>query len=247
MAKWIEGTVVEQIAWTDWLYSLRIDADVGSFEPGQWAKIAVRVAGQLVARPYSFVNPPRGKLQEFYYNIVPEGPLSARLAQLEPMDVVFLVPGASGSFVLSEVAAADNLWLMGTGTGIAPYLSMLRTEAPWERFRTVVLVHAVRHANELTYRDTLESIRAHRADRFRSVFLVSREAHPGALSGRIPAAIASEALERAAGVPLSARTSQVMLCGNPDMVLDTTEALKARGMKRHRRRDPGHITVESYW
>lgn len=247
MGKWVEGTVVAQTAWTDHLFSLRVDADIGTFEAGQWAKIAVPVAGQLFARPYSFVNPPREKPHEFYYNLVPEGPLSARLAKLEPMDVVFLAPGASGTFVLSEIPDADNLWLMATGTGLGPFLSMLRTDAPWQRFRTVVLVHAVRHAKELVYRETIDAVRARRETQFRTVSFVSREAHAGALSGRIQDAIASEALERAADVQLAARKSQVMLCGNPDMVLDVTEALQARGMKRHRRRDPGHITVEPYW
>jgi ferredoxin--NADP+ reductase len=79
------------------------------------------------------------------------------------------------------------------------------------------------------------------------VSLVSREAHPGALPGRIPQAIEDERLERAAGLELSATSSQVMLCGNPDMVTDVVEALKSRGMKKHRRRDPGHIAVEPYW
>ncbi len=247
MTKWIEGTVVGQKAWTDWLLSLRVEANIGAFEAGQWAKLAVPVGGELVARPYSFVNAPREAPYEFYYNIVPEGPFSPRLARLEPMDVVFLAPGASGNFVLSEIPTADDLWLMATGTGLGPFLSMLKTEIPWQRFRKVVLVHAVRHANELVYRDAIEGFRARHPDQFRTVSLVSREAHAGALSGRIPQAIESKTLERAAGAQLCARASQVMLCGNPDMVVDTVDVLKARGLKRHRRRDPGHIAVEPYW
>jgi len=247
MAKWIEGTVVAQQAWTETLFSLRVDCDLGSFEAGQFAKLALPVASELVSRPYSFVNAPREKPYEFCYNLVAEGPLSPRLARLEPMDVVFFAPGASGSFVLGEVPDADHLWLIGTGTGIGPYLSMLRTEAPWKRFRKVILVRAVRHAKELIYGEAIAAIRAAHKDEFRTVSLVSRERHAGALSGRIPEGIASEALERAAGVELSARSSQVMLCGNPDMVTDVVEVLKTRGMKRHRRREPGHVSVEPYW
>ncbi len=86
-----------------------------------------------------------------------------------------------------------------------------------------------------------------RGDRFRRVPFVSRAAHPGALEGRIPAAITDGRLEAAAGRELSAATSQVMLCGNPDAVTAITKSLKARGMKKHRRRDPGQITVENYW
>jgi len=247
MPKWIEGTVVAQQAWTETLFSLKVDCDLGSFEAGQFAKLALPVSGELVSRPYSFVNAPREKPYEFCYNLVAEGPLSPRLARLEPMDVVFFAAGASGNFVLGEVPDADHLWLVGTGTGIGPYLSMLRTEAPWKRFRKVILVRGVRHAKDLIYGETIDAIRAAHKDEFRAVSLVSRERHAGALAGRIPEAIPSEALERAAGVELSARSSQVMLCGNPDMVTDVVEVLKARGMKRHRRREPGHISVEPYW
>ena len=247
MPKWIEGTVVAQQAWTEWLYSVKVDCDLGSFEAGQFAKLALPVSGELVSRPYSFVNAPREKPYEFCYNLVAEGPLSPRLARLEPMDVVFFAPGASGNFVLGEIPDADHLWLIATGTGIGPYLSMLKTEAPWKRFRKVILVHAVRHAKELIYRDAIEAVRAAHKDAFRTVSFVSRERHAGSLAGRIPDAIATEGLERAAGLELSARSSQVMLCGNPDMVTDVVDVLKARGMKRHRRREPGHVSVEPYW
>jgi ferredoxin--NADP+ reductase len=247
MPKWIEGTVVAQKAWTERLFSLQVACEIGSFEAGQFARIALPVAGELVARPYSFVNAPRAAPCEFYYNLVPEGPLSTRLLKLEPMDVVFLAPGPSGTFTLGAVPEAANLWLIATGTGLGPFLSILKTEPPWKRFRQIALVHAVRHAAELTYQETIEGFRADHPDQFRFVSFVSREPHAGSLPGRIPQAIADERLERAAGLELSARASQVMLCGNPDMVTDVVEALKARGMKKHRRRDPGHVAAEPYW
>jgi ferredoxin--NADP+ reductase len=247
-AKWIEGTVVGQRRWTDRLYSLQVEADVGAFEAGQFTKLALGVHGEMVARPYSFVNPPRQRPYEFYYVEVPDGPLTPRLAKLEARDVVFLAPNPSGFLVLSEVPDADTLWLIATGTGIGPFLSILGTETPWTRYRHCVLVHAVRHANELTYGDTIGAIAARRGEQFRMVPFVSREPHPGALEGRIPPAIGDGRLERAAGgLELCMKTSQVMICGNPDAVGGITDALKARGMKKHRRRDPGHITVENYW
>jgi ferredoxin--NADP+ reductase len=247
MGKWIEGTVVGQKRWADHLYSLQVDAEIGAFEPGQWTKLALPVAGEFVARPYSFVNAPKERPHEFFYNTVPEGHLSPRLARLEPMDVVFLAPAASGLFTLAEVPDAEVLWLIATGTGLGPYLSMLRSDALWDRFRKVVLVRAVRRAADLAYRDVVEAVAARHRDRFRAVSFVSREQHAGALTGRIPEAIGDERLEHAAGVPLAPQTSQVMLCGNPDMVMDATDALKARGLKRHRHRDPGHVAVEPYW
>jgi ferredoxin--NADP+ reductase len=247
MGKWIEGTVVGQKQWTDHLFSLQVDAEIGSFEPGQWVKLALPVGGEFIARPYSFVNGPKDRPHEFYYNTVPEGHLSHRLARLEPMDVVFLAPGASGLFTLAEVPDAESLWLIATGTGLGPFLSMLRWDAPWQRFGKVVLAHAVRHAADLTYREALEAVRKAHPGQFRMVSFVSREKHAGSLAGRVPDAIADERLERAAGVALSARSAQVMLCGNPDMVLDVTDALKARGLRRHRHREPAQIAVEPYW
>src|SRR5678810_1065531 len=95
---------------------------------------------------------------EFYYVVLPEGPLTSRLARLEPGDNVYLAPQASGFLVLSEVPDGDNLWLIASGTGIGPFLSILKTDAPWQRFRQVVLVHAVRHPEELTYRDCIERL-----------------------------------------------------------------------------------------
>jgi ferredoxin/flavodoxin---NADP+ reductase len=111
----------------------------------------------------------------------------------------------------------------------------------------VVLVHAVRWVRELIYPGTIRHVADAHGERFVFVPFVSREATDFALSGRIPQAIADGRLEKRAGIAIDAGTSQVMLCGNPQMVEDTTEALIARGLKRHRRRDPGHISVENYW
>jgi ferredoxin--NADP+ reductase len=142
--------------------------------------------------------------------------------------------------VLSEVPQAETLWLVSTGTGIAPFLSILRTDEPWQRFKNIVLVHAVRHARELVYREIVEATKA------KYVTMVSREAHPGSLSGRIPAALRDGRLEEKTGLKIDA-SSHFMLCGNPDMLRDTTAALAERGLRKHRRRTPGHISVESFW
>jgi ferredoxin--NADP+ reductase len=194
-----------------------------------------------VARAFSFVNPPQDRVHEFYGVIVPQGPLSPRLARLKSGDALRVAGNPAGFLVLSEVPDAETLWLISTGTGLAPFLSILRTETPWRRFRKVVLVHAVRYAYELTYREMIAATPA------RYVTFVSREQAAGSLAGRIPAAIADGRLEQAAGVELAPDTSQVMLCGNPQMLKDAAAALMARGLRKHRRRAPGHITVESFW
>jgi len=245
--KWIEGTVVGQTRWNDRLFSLRVQAELGSFEAGQHATLALPVNGELVTRAYSFVNAPKERPCEFHYVVVPEGPFSARLARLEPMDVVFLAPTPSGLFVLSAVPDAETLWLLATGTGIGPYVSMLKTEAPWRRFGQVILVHSVRHANELSYGDALAALEREHPKQLRVVRLTSREEAAGALSGRIAETIADRRLEKAAGRELSPKSSQVMICGSPKAIGEITEALAPRGMRRHRRREPGHICVENYW
>src|SRR3954468_13420013 len=239
--KWLTGRGGENRHWTDTLFSLRVEGAPLGFQAGQFVRIALDVEGQRIARAFSFVNPPQEPTLEFYGVIVPEGPLSPRLAKLRPGDALHVAGNPAGFLVLSEVPDAQTLWLVSTGTGLAPFLSILRTEAPWKRFKNVVVVHAVRYANELTYRDVIEKSGA------RYVSFVSRETASGSLPGRIPAAIADGRLESAAGLSLSPESSHVMLCGNPQMLKDSTAALMARGMRKHRRRTPGHITVESFW
>ena len=239
--RWLTGRVVENRHWTDTLFSLRVEGAPLGFQAGQFVRIALDINGQRVARAFSFVNPPQDPLLEFYGVIVPEGPLSPRLARLQAGDALQVAANPAGFLVLSEVPDAVTLWLISTGTGLAPFLSILRTETPWKRFRNIVLVHAVRYAKELTYRDVIRNTRA------RYVAFVSREPAAGSLTGRIPAAITDGRLEAAAGVALDPSNSHVMLCGNPQMLKDATAALGARGMRKHRRRAPGHITVESFW
>lgn len=241
MSAWLTTRVVENRHWTESLFSLRVEGAQLRFQAGQFVRIALDVGGERVARAFSFVNPPDDPMLEFYGVIVPEGLLSPPLARLKAGDELYVAPNPAGFLILAEVPDVETLWLISTGTGLAPFLSILRTPTPWQRFRNVVVVHAVRHARELVYRDVISATPA------KYVSFVSREAAPGSLAGRIPAAIADGRLEAAAGVALTAANSHVMLCGNPQMLKDVQAALALRGMKKHRRRAPGHITVESFW
>ena len=251
MAAWVEGRVAGTRHWTPSLLSLQVTASEVNFVAGQFARLGLPAPPgdkeSMVGRPYSFVNPPGVQPHEFYFIVVPGGPLSARLAALAIGDPVWLALRANGFFSIAEVAAADVLWCLATGTGIGPFLSILRTDEPWQKFRQAVLVHAVRQVQELTYRDEIAAIGRAHPGAFCYVPMVSREAHPDGLHGRIPAAIDDGRLEARAGVALSPENSHAMLCGNPAMVEDTQRLLAARGMQRHRRREPGHVTVETYW
>jgi len=247
MSQWVEGTVVAQKHWAGLLYSLQVDAELAPFEAGQFTKLALAVDGEMVGRPYSFVNAPSARPHEFYYVVLPDHPLTPHLSRLEAGDSVYLAPQAAGFLTLAEVPDGESLWLLASGTALGPFLSILGTEAPWQRFRRVVLVHAVRRAEELCYREWIQSLLARHPGKFAFVPMLSREHGDFALAGRIPKAIADGRLEAAVGLKLDAQSSRLMVCGNPAMVADTVHALEQRGLKKHRRRDPGQISVENYW
>jgi ferredoxin--NADP+ reductase len=247
VSKWVEGTVVKLRRWTDKLYSLQLKADIEPFTAGQFTRLAMDIDGERIARPYSFVNGPDNPLLEFYFIIVPDGPLTHHLVDLDTGDPVFIAPRGAGFFVLDEVPDADTLWMLSTGTAIGPFLSILSTDAVWQRYNKIVLVHAVRTRKELTYRGEIEALLAEHPEQLQMIPFVSREDTDFAIKDRVPEAIENGALEARAGIPLTAGTSQVMICGNPAMVRDTSVVLEARGMKKNKRRDPGHITTEQYW
>jgi ferredoxin--NADP+ reductase len=246
MSSWLEGKVLENRAWTQTLFSLRVQCPALKFDAGQFVRIALDIGGERIARPFSFVNAPDDPVLEFYGVIVPEGPLSPLLARLQKGDGLYVADNPSGFLVLAEVPPAEDLWLLATGTGIAPFLSILRTGVPWERYRQVILVHAVRQASELVYREMILEFQEARKQ-FKYISFVSRESHAASLAGRIPAAIRDGRLETAAGAPIAPERSQFMLCGNPAMLKDAAAELAARGLRKNRRRTPGHITVESFW
>lgn len=247
MKDWIEGQVVGIVHWTDHLFTLRIDAAIEPFVAGQFTSLGLEIDGERIARPYSYMNPPGQKPLEFFLYTATGGLLSNALAHLEPSKPVWLKTGANGFFTLSEVPASRDLWMIATGTGVAPFYSILRTDEPWRRFERVVLVNAVRHGADLCHQDIIQSLREQHGERFRYQAFVSRESVQDTFPGRIPAAILDGSLELAIGLELRPDLSQLMLCGNPDMVTEMTQILRARGMRKNRRRTPGHITTENYW
>lgn len=246
MEQWIEAKVIEKRHWSSKLYSLRFVAPVAAFRAGQFTRLALEIDGERVARPYSFVNPPQDELLEIYFNEVPEGPLSPRLAALEPGERLWVCANANGFFTLEHLPASNNLWMIATGTALGVYLSILRTEQSWQRYEHIALVHNVRHRQLLSYGDEIGALKRRYGERFRYVPITSRERSDNALHGRILCALEDGRLERFADLPLAAEQSQVMLCGNMAMIREVTEALAARGMRKHRKQEPGHITIEKY-
>jgi len=247
MSEWVEGKVLQNKRWTDELHSLQLEADIEPYQAGQYTRLALDVDGVRVARPYSFVNPPGTAYHEFFFNSVPGGPLSNQLLDLEVGDTIWVAPKAAGFLTLDEVPDGRELWMLATGTAIGPFLSILKTATPWQRFDKIVLAYAVRENKDLCYADRMDALAKKHAGHFVWQPFVSRETVKGALSGRITTAIADKSLEQRLGVPLRASSSQVMICGNPAMVKECIALLKARGMEKNLRHTPGHITVERYW
>ena len=246
MAKWIEGKVVDNRRLNDYLTSLIIDAPFTPFEAGQFVRVGVADNDDVLARPYSLVNTPEEPYLEVYFNIVEEGPLSPRLFALEPGDDVFVSSNPSGFLTVSELPECRHLWMIATGTGIGPFLSILKSEAVWKRFEKVVLCYSVSLAAELAYQDVIQQVLAGHAEQFVYVPIVTREAHPGALANRVTTVMADSTLEKHTGLWITPEDSHVMMCGSSEMITDVSEALVERGMKKHRRREPGHYTTEKY-
>jgi ferredoxin--NADP+ reductase len=145
-----------------------------------------------------------------------------------------------------------DLWLLATGTGLAPFLSMLQDFAPWQQYQQIILAYSVRTREELAYAEEIDRIAqsfGENGANFQFLPIITRDtiaAGDAALHQRLPVLIENGLLEQHAGIPLNPETSHVMLCGNPQMVEDTRNALKARGLSMNRRGE-GNIAVENYW
>ena len=247
MSDWVQGRVVDNVRWSDDLYMMQVEAEVQPFNAGQFTRLALDIEGERVARAYSYVNAPEDEYLEFYFNTVPDGPLSNRLSSLRQGDALWVSPRPVGLLTVQEVADADHLWMLATGTAIGPFISILRSDLAWERFSRIVLVHGVRTADELAYQDVINGFRERDPEKFTMVPFVSRQKTDFAIEGRIPEAIANGVLEERVGLTLDAAHSQVMICGNKGMVQDTQAQLEQRGLQKSRRGQPGHITTENYW
>ena len=245
--KWVHGEVVNVKHWTESLYSVSVSAPEVKFVAGQYTKLSLSLKNEEVARPYSFVNSPEEEYLEFYSVSVPNGPLSTAMQTLKKGDSIKVGPRGNGFLILEEIPNVENIWMLATGTAIGPYLSILKTKDSWDKFKKVVLVHAVRYKKELTYQDTINTLKEEYKDRFIYITYVSREDSEYSLKGRIPKDISNGVLEKKANLKMKSDNTHVMICGNPEMLKDTTVELKKIGLKKHRRNSPGHITTENYW
>lgn len=244
--KWTHGVVERKIVWDHGLFTLVVRAPgVEPFEPGQFLQLGIDTATGHLHRPYSVASP-HGEQLDFFVVLVEDGKLTPHLWAMEVGDKIDVSTKAAGSFTLKHCPPARTLWLMSTGTGLAPYIAMLRTAAPWTNHERIVVVHGARHGRDLAYQEEFAQFAERYTDRFRYIPVISREQFPGALHGRITTCIENGTLETAGGQVFS-NESCVMLCGNPDMLNEAEELLAARGLTRNKPKSPGQIIVERYW
>ena len=225
------------------------------FVPGQFARIGlIKEDGETIWRAYSIVSAPHEPFLEFFLLVVPTGVFSSRVGRFNIGDSMLVEQVPQGFLTVDrfkQAGRSQDLWLIATGTGMAPYISMLRDEAVWKRFENIVLVLSVRERHDLGYTEELERLAAEHASeglaKFHFAKTLTRDTLHGALHGRINMLVESGALETAVGVPLSDVRSRFMLCGNPEMVETMRKLLKSRGFRMNRKLEPGHIIVENYW
>ena len=252
--KWTSETLCSVRAWTPSLLSFRTTRDRDyRFTPGQFARLGLATpTGGTVWRAYSIASAADDEQLEFFSVVVPEGKFTSRLASSRPGDRILVEKAAYGFLTLDRFVGGADLWMIASGTGLGPYLSILRDPQAWSRFENLVLVHSVRRPQELAYRDEISALgqqfgsNGQRA-RLAYVPVVTRVRCPDALPARIPQLIEDGRLEMAAGAKLDLEHSRLMICGNPQMASDLRDQLTLRGFRTGRRNAPGQLAFENYW
>lgn len=242
------------------------DTPLFQFRAGQYTVLglrgdAPRLAGavaeetppapdRLIRRAYSIASSSRaGEYLEFYVTLVPSGELTPRLFDLRPGGRLFAGSRATGVFTLDRVPPGSEVLLIATGTGLAPYVSMLRSDPACGDGRRVVVVHGARHSWDLGYRAELQALARARPD-LDYLPVVSRPAEDPAwhgLTGHVQDVALSPSAAGRAGLALDPARLHVFLCGNPAMIEDARARLVERGFVQDRGRAPGNLHVEEYW
>ncbi|WP_298869772.1 ferredoxin--NADP reductase [uncultured Psychrobacter sp.] len=274
-------TVLSKTTWTPNLFSFTVSRpDSFKFTAGQFVRLGVNPSqlkyykqlsavtdydkdddeelnetlNEDIFRAYSIVSSPFDEVLEFFSIVIPDGAFTSQLQHLEVGDELLLNTMPFGFLTLAryQKPLPKDLWLLATGTGLAPFLSMLQDLKTWEDYEHIVLAYSARSTEELAYIEKIESLQedfgslVDNPAKLIFIPIVTREAVEGALTERLPKLLLDGTLQERAGIALDVDSTHVMLCGNPDMVEDTKETLKSLGLVMNRRGE-GNIAVENYW
>lgn len=252
--KFTRQTITDILPITPNLFSFRCTRDDGfRFTAGQFARMGVRTErGNLVWRAYSMVSSPFDEFLDFFSIVVPDGEFTSVLSQLKVGDELLIEKQPQGFLTLDRFVDGRDLWMLATGTGVAPFLSILQDFSVWERFEQIVLVYSVRKEAELAYQDLLQELLTREyiapyAHKLKFVPVVTREAREGRLNQRITELLVNGQLEQAADLAITPEHSRVLICGNPEMVDETRKLLRQRDLQLSLTRRPGQVAVENYW
>jgi ferredoxin--NADP+ reductase len=246
-----EERVLSVHHWTEQLFSFTTTRDRAfRFKNGQFTMIGIPVNGKPLLRAYSMASPNYDEKLEFFSIKVPDGPLTSRLQHLKEGDPIFVGRKPTGTLVLDNLRDGRNLYLLGTGTGLAPFMSIIRDPETYERFEKVVLLHGCRQVAELAYGETITRVLPEDeflGEEIRSKLIyyptVTRE--PFRNCGRITDLITSNKLFDDIGLPpMTQEDDRVMICGSPDMLRDLKLLLEARDFVEGNHGEPGDFVVE---
>lgn len=250
-ANLIEATVLSVRHWTDRLFSFTTSRDPSfRFQSGQFTMIGLPVAGRPLLRAYSMASSEYDPTLEFLSIKVPDGPLTSRLQHIQAGDTVLVGRKPSGTLLLQNLLSGRHLYLLSRGTGLAPFMSIVRAPQCYERFEKVVLVHGCRLVAELAYDDLIRNKLPNdpffgELIRERLVYYPTVTREPFAHQGRIPALIDSGRLAADIGLPpIDLAYDRCMLCGSPAMLADTRASLERLGMTEGNMSRPGHYVIE---
>ncbi len=244
--------VIDVHHWNDSLFSFRTTRDPGfRFDSGQFVMMGLEVDGRPLLRAYSIASANYEEHLEFFSIKVADGPLTSRLQHLQPGDPVLVSRKPTGTLVLNDLKQGRHLYLLGTGTGLAPFLSLVRDPETYERFDKIVLAHGVRNIDDLAYADVLErELPQHEylgpPVREKLIYYPSVTREPFRNRGRITDAIADGLMSETIGLPaLDPTIDRIMLCGSPAMLDDLSALLDGRGFHASpRTREPGDYVIE---
>jgi ferredoxin--NADP+ reductase len=245
MGKWQEVTYLGRKDWDKGLATFDFDLAETGFLAGQFIQVGIENdEGKMIPRAYSIGSAPNSPL-ELYIVLVDEGKLTPKLFNLKPGDKVSMAKKFAGHFHLDRVGPAKNLWLAGTGTGLAPYISMVREGKCWDMYEKVIIYHGVRNAAQLAYADELLALEKERPDQFFYLPTVSGENVENTFHGRITTTW-EEAIAKVGG-PIEPEGTRFMLCGNRAMINDMVSQLGDLGLHRALRATSGQIHSEVYF